>query len=401
MLTLTSNFSIVYLICVLGLLLAFGFQVQDQVSKFLNGDKTITKTLVDDPDGIQFPMISFCPGFKLDVVSKYKWPVIGWNVIPENYTMSDLNEMYPKTLEEAEKFWSESTFAYDEIVNQFGSWQLKGFSYLHDYIQRDTSYGRCYSLHLPHAVAPDEMLWLSMNFSQLRHNFIPIHLHDKDNTLGFYFNYWMIPVTTVKVEADMQRDFAIKKKRQISLEGDKDQLKTENEYLKCVSNAFRRYFLSQSFPLNATSLGTFCENSSLCYFPYLKSLVDGIDHKLPYCNSIQKWICNRQYLMKVAEIVFNLPDKFGCHKPDATTTFEYRDTLDSTIMLGNDEGRAWFIFETTKVTEEREYVLLDFNAILGTIGGSLGMFIGISCLDVIKWIIEKVRNKMVTSPEEN
>ena len=43
--------------------------------------------------------------------------------------------------------------------------------------------------------------------------------------------------------------------------------------------------------------------------------------------------------------------------------------------------------EGKEITVYEEYVVYDFNGIVGTVGGSLGLFVGFSFLDIILLII--------------
>jgi hypothetical protein len=49
----------------------------------------------------------------------------------------------------------------------------------------------------------------------------------------------------------------------------------------------------------------------------------------------------------------------------------------------------WLTFSTTDVTIIEEVLLFDFSAILSAVGGSLGLFIEFSFLDLFKFAINK------------
>ena len=59
---------------------------------------------------------------------------------------------------------------------------------------------------------------------------------------------------------------------------------------------------------------------------------------------------------------------------------------------------AYMFFRDAKVQVQHEYVLFDFPAIVGSVGGSLGLFLGFSVLDaammLVHWLSEtKCNNK--------
>ena len=51
----------------------------------------------------------------------------------------------------------------------------------------------------------------------------------------------------------------------------------------------------------------------------------------------------------------------------------------------------WIWHESSKVKIEEEYVLMGGNAIISATGGSLGLFLGLSCYGVALNILERVR----------
>ena len=54
-------------------------------------------------------------------------------------------------------------------------------------------------------------------------------------------------------------------------------------------------------------------------------------------------------------------------------------------------NRLWLKLEGPDITVHEEYVVYDFNGIVGTVGGSLGLFIGFSVLDFMLYILNRIR----------
>ncbi len=52
-------------------------------------------------------------------------------------------------------------------------------------------------------------------------------------------------------------------------------------------------------------------------------------------------------------------------------------------------------FRSSLVRVRQEVLLYDFNAIVGTMGGSLGLFLGFSCFDVIRKVLAWLVNLSV------
>ena len=57
-----------------------------------------------------------------------------------------------------------------------------------------------------------------------------------------------------------------------------------------------------------------------------------------------------------------------------------------------DYKGAWFWLEGPKVKVEEEYVVYSFSGIVGTVGGSLGLFIGFSFLDCLFLAVKRLAN---------
>ena len=71
------------------------------------------------------------------------------------------------------------------------------------------------------------------------------------------------------------------------------------------------------------------------------------------------------------------------------------DFCSSTPLLGKHMcipwNRLWLKLEGPDITVHEEYVVYDFNGIVGTVGGSLGLFIGFSVLDFMLYILNRLR----------
>ena len=52
-----------------------------------------------------------------------------------------------------------------------------------------------------------------------------------------------------------------------------------------------------------------------------------------------------------------------------------------------------FWLEGAKITIEEEYVVYSFTGIVGTVGGSLGLFIGFSVLDCLMFGVKKLTGR--------
>ena len=63
------------------------------------------------------------------------------------------------------------------------------------------------------------------------------------------------------------------------------------------------------------------------------------------------------------------------------------------FSMSNFSDRYVYInLRTSEILIEEEYRIYDLSGIIGTVGGSLGLFIGFSFLQCMLWLLSHVRN---------
>jgi len=58
--------------------------------------------------------------------------------------------------------------------------------------------------------------------------------------------------------------------------------------------------------------------------------------------------------------------------------------------ISSNQTELYFYWDNLDVLVEEEYLLMDLNAIVAAIGGSLGLFLGFSCLDFLLKLLSKI-----------
>lgn len=96
--------------------------------------------------------------------------------------------------------------------------------------------------------------------------------------------------------------------------------------------------------------------------------------------------------MALINIVTNQPERFGCKKECTTPTYKYKlDGYGGTVMPSTFElcrnitthGRIYINVISNKVQVMQEFEVYDLSGIIGSVGGSLGLFIGFSFLQFL------------------
>ena len=108
---------------------------------------------------------------------------------------------------------------------------------------------------------------------------------------------------------------------------------------------------------------------------------------IPYCQTITDYSC-RNIEMRI------LFYKIHENCPKYCYIMEY--TGKRTFLLETDnntkyEKKWYYIFSSKEVQVQEEYLLCDITGFVGSIGGTLGLFIGFSFLDIIDMVLDYLK----------
>ena len=82
----------------------------------------------------------------------------------------------------------------------------------------------------------------------------------------------------------------------------------------------------------------------------------------------------------------------GC--PTSCQQLQYSGKIKKFPPQVNEDIEIAFRFPSTKILNYEEYLIYDFNGMIGAVGGSLGMFLGFSFLDFLFSFIDFIYEKM-------
>ena len=69
-------------------------------------------------------------------------------------------------------------------------------------------------------------------------------------------------------------------------------------------------------------------------------------------------------------------------------------TTKTPFYFYNNTAEVYFTWAEDSILVREEYLLMDFGAIVSAVGGSLGLFLGFSCLDFILRILAKTEARL-------
>ena len=116
-------------------------------------------------------------------------------------------------------------------------------------------------------------------------------------------------------------------------------------------------------------------------------------------NAVEFNVANRKANRYLKSILSQNESNSTCLRP--CTTISYSASLrkmsynSKTLSSSKNTILDWVSFGLTykdlEVTTNHEYYVMSTEALVSTIGGFLGLFLGFSCLSVINWILDNVK----------
>ena len=112
---------------------------------------------------------------------------------------------------------------------------------------------------------------------------------------------------------------------------------------------------------------------------------------LPHCNTLEDNLCVER------ELYFSTMEKarqiYSCHKPKVAKLFNPRPNAWKN-HLGTNKSKIYFYFESLFILHQQETEVISMAELIGTIGGSLGLFTGFSFYSYFSGLLEIIMHKL-------
>ncbi len=379
------------LICTLGFLL----QCRDTMIKFVSGKTAKATRSVKAERGLSMPAVSICVdpwihrsrvmanGYDPDKI----WSFYRMQHHDGNLTRVEMDAIWPRN--ETLRIWRESTFDFEEIVQKvevFSTAETKHQVQVNVTAINTKYSGRCYVMTIPPEAELPAGIGLNFDlkvpwnensgYEDLKQDLhYAVFVHQRHDEFNLVSQTWHNDPFMARVKPNTFADIALKKT--VNVDKTKDSCSHYDspilDWLKC----FNGYLQRETKDLNCTVM-----NSQI------------IDWKLvsqkPVCgdgfHAAQVLLTESFARMKKSEEMFRV-----C---PAICDFE-KETYDGVARTGTLHGETdltkVYVYYSDIVTNYEETILLyDFNGIVSAVGGSLGLFLGFSCLDLGKAIMAKL-----------
>ena len=107
----------------------------------------------------------------------------------------------------------------------------------------------------------------------------------------------------------------------------------------------------------------------------------------PVCDTLANWDCMRSQMAAV----FKWKIRKVCPKHCSKVRYTGKVALET--MMENITYQSWsYEFPTDEIDVHEEYLMFDAAGLVGSIGGTLGLFIGFSFRDIVEMMFEHLRD---------
>ena len=107
----------------------------------------------------------------------------------------------------------------------------------------------------------------------------------------------------------------------------------------------------------------------------------------PVCDTLANWDCMRSQMAAV----FKWKIRKVCPKHCSKVRYTGKVALET--MMENITYQSWsYEFPTDEIDVHEEYLMFDAAGLVGSIGGTLGLFIGFSFRDIVEMVFEHLRD---------
>ena len=366
----------------------FFLQVVEQyLEKYTN-----TAKFEERVETVEAPTLTICPGWKTSVMEQYKITNMvfmkrpsGETNIPANLTMKNLFDEVTHQLNKDFSISVSNVLSHPIPLNVGANTIKEEGEHVQNYVVKEnlsTHYGKCYivipnQLHMK----PLEDMWsvtIARNITSENKDMTKIYIQISANDT---FNSVNFKMRGVKNDI-MEQIFTEEKNGYIEIEYTEKNMEFTKE---CSEDGFFRCFAKRIMVTSEFNC------SRKCIPIYAQSVMENIDHDIPQCanndeeycmiglESYKKWMKLKSACLK------------QCKNKSAILELD-RLTSKPVYPIGNVQLELYLSVTAEKV-KQKEYLIYDGIGMFGSIGGSLGLFVGFSLFDSLSLVLEYVFKK--------
>ena len=386
-----SNTRVLKALLLIILLAVFFFLFFFQVATQYFEKYTNTAKIAERVDTVEAPTVTICTGWKKSLMEHYKITPMVFMMQPGNETNIPMNltvrNLFDKVTHELNKDFSISvsnTLSHPTPLN-IGDNTIKEGKHVQSYLVKEnlsTHYGKCFVI-IPNQLQMKPMsdTWLvtiakniTLENKDMDKVSIQISANDTFNTLNFKISGVANDIT--------EEVFTEEKNGYMEI----DYTEKNMEFIKdCSEVTFFRCFAKK---INETSEFNCSEK---CIPIYVESVMENINHDIPQCSNNDEEYC----MMGLTSYKKYMELKSECLKQcknKVAILDTFRVLSKPVFPIGNVQLEIYFHMAPERLSY-KEYLIYDGITMFGSIGGSLGLFVGFSLFDSLSLVLECVLKK--------
>ena len=363
------------------------------VGKFISGASMVTRSVKSDQDKLPFPPLSICmnPPYNERAISENSIDVDSWNYISlskrdqnQSIDFSDWNKLV---------FSAEDVFDFDFVLEEgaFNPKNSDGTWYLGTHLDQikieaiDTFFdGRCFTITPDIKKTPHDPIIIALKYPWYEYsprNKFKFFIHNEEERVNLIGQYWMARRPNLQnIDPRTIIDFVIYTQERKALTHD------NSGKVKCSEDGWSTYFTCYKNIVKTHVT----EQCALPFTPLEDSKPD------QNCTTeIEMKEYQSAYLKSMHEI------QKECLNPCHTQTY---DIQARPMHNGNGTSNLtaiWYMHGSHEIDVFTEVRLYDTDAIIASVGGSLGLFLGFSVLETILISINSLFKYLQSSQESH
>ena len=353
---------------------------------------TNTAKISERVDTVEAPTLTICTGWKNSLMEQYKITPLVFMMRPSNETNIPMNltvrNLYNEVTHGLNRDFSisVSNIVAHPIPLSIGINTIKEEGALaQNYLVKENPspfYGKCYVI-IPNQlqIKPVEDMWsvtiarnTTLENKDMNNIYIQISSNDTFNTINLKMsgltNHIREEIFTEEKNGYLEIDYAEK----------------NTEFIKDCSEV--PFFRCLAKKINETSKFN-C--SKKCIPRFTQSVMENINHDIPQCSNDDEEYCmiGLENYKKYMEL------KSECLKQcnNKAATLDISRVLSKPVFYIGDVQLELYFHVAPETVSYKEYLIYDGITMFGSIGGSLGLFVGFSLFDSLSLVLECVLKK--------
>ena len=328
------------------------FFLKDQIATFMKGRTTITKRF-ENVDSLEFPTITICfkPATKLSIAKKYGFESHNdkfYTDIP-NKTLPQIFDEMSYGFDEDYSIWNYNGKKINLGLNDIDSYFSPVKMQFHVETIKTYNLGTCIKLEPRfEAVSKSYRIRLSIQISSL------LDMEDKIDSLLFYFTS---NKSWINIPENAWPQYKSSKTRVNLFE----------EYTNIVLQTEEEYF-NDGTDSSPECLKKLIKRQN-CSYPCWATTIPGI----PPCRTAKEYICLDNAIWGTTEYV-------GCYMTKMATYYSVLDQIENAYHKDKNTLKTdvYIGIKAMKKVIKEEVFVLTLQDLIGSVGGSLGLFFGFS-----------------------